>query len=282
MHRIVMDVPFNPKETLLKLLGPPPSHPWAALIPQVILWSFQRFCLEKLTLFEGGLEESFSDDVLELVHSYCPKGLEVVSISWFTPENIEQVSSSMEDYIRFCMDYCRVLDISIEENDYDWQDQLSEFLDEGMGTMIQSWLDDRHRNLLIFPVDFDTTEFTEEQFGTLINALLNYSYKSNTVQEVLEVPAAPQILEVPQVPQVVRKRLSLWELLSISKNYPPQEPPPQEQPPQEQPPQETVPEQPTHSAPIAKALARRRTLCKHGRRSEESRVKTRKLNRASY
>jgi len=29
-------------------------------------------------------------------------------------------------------------------------------------------------------------------------------------------------------------------------------------------------------------MARRRTLCKYGRRSEESRVKTRKLNRASY
>jgi hypothetical protein len=36
------------------------------------------------------------------------------------------------------------------------------------------------------------------------------------------------------------------------------------------------------AAPISRALARRRTLCKHGRRSEESRVKTRKLNRASY
>ena len=291
MYRIVMDVPFNPKEALLKVLGPSPSHPWAALIPQVILWSFQRFCLEKITLFEGGLEESFCDDVLQLVHRYCPKGLEVVSISWFTPENIEQVSNSMEDYMRFCMDYCRVLDTSIEENDYDWQDELSEFLDEGMGTMIRSWLDDRHRNLLIFPVDLDTNEFTEEQFGRLINAMLNYSYKSNAVAVVRVVPVVPVVPEVPvvpvlpPVPVLPKKRLSLWELLSISKNKPPQEPQepqePQPQEPQEQP-QETVPEQPTHSTPIAKALARRRTLCKYGRRSEESRVKTRKLNRASY
>ena len=312
MYRIVMDVPFNPKEVLLKVLGPSPSHPWAALIPQVILWSFQRFCLEKITLFEGGLEESFSDDVLELVHRYCPKGLEVVSISWLTPENIEEVSSSMEDYMRFCIDYCRVLDTSIEENDYDWQDELSEFLDEEMGTMIRGWLDDRHRNLLIFPVEFDTNEFTEEQFGTLINAMLNYSYKCNTalavpavpavpvvpavpavpvVPAVPAVPAFPAVPAVPAVPALPKKRLSLWELLSISKNKPPpqeplpqeplpQEPLPQEPPPQE--PQEIVPEQPTHTTPIAKALARRRTLCKHGRRSEESRVKTRKLNRASY
>jgi hypothetical protein len=296
MYRIAMDVPFNPKEILLRLLGPSPSHPWAALIPQVILWSFQQFCLQKLIVSDGNLEESLCDDTLELVHKYCPKGLEVVSVNWLTPDNIEKVFSPLDEYTKFFRVYCKEMDISIDENDYKKQDLLSEFLDESMGTIVRSWLDEKHKSLLIFPIDLNINEFTEGQFTHLIDALLQYSYKSNSVKNVS------------------RKRLSLWEVLSIAKKQPPHQertvnsedsvkikiPPVPELYPEQPIPEENAavqkaeaepePEAEPHAvqaveasaAPISRALARRRTLCKHGRRSEESRVKTRKLNRASY
>lgn len=179
---------YTPKKDLIRLLGPPPSHPWAALIPQVLLWSFRRFCVEKLVLSEGGLEESMCDDVLELVHKYCAKGLEVVSMDWFTPENIEQVSSPLEDYMEFFRRFCRELDASVEANDDKRQDVLSEVLDESMGESVIEWLKD-HPTLLIFPMDVeDDDEFTEAQFSRLINALLVFSYKSAKV----EAPEAPE------------------------------------------------------------------------------------------
>jgi len=294
MYRIAMDVPFNPKEALLRLLGPSPSHPWAALIPQVILWSFQQYCLQKLIVSDGNLEESLCDDTLELVHKYCPKGLEVVSVDWLTPDNIEKVFSPLEEYTKFFRVYCKEMDTSIEENDYKKQDILSEFLDESMGTIIRSWLDEKHKTLLIFPIDLNVNEFTEGQFTHLINALLQYSYKSNSAKNLS------------------RKRLSLWEVLSVAKKQSPQVSMPEERnmgsqdsvKPKIPAVPELYPEQPipeevaavqqsveepvavqaveASAAPISRALARRRTLCKHGRRSEESRVKTRKLNRASY
>jgi hypothetical protein len=293
MYRIAMDVPFNPKESLLRLLGPSPSHPWAALIPQVILWSFQQFCLQKLIVSDGNLEESLCDDTLELVHKYCPKGLEVVSVNWLTPDNIEKVFSPLDEYTKFFRVYCKEMDISIDENDYKKQDLLSEFLDESMGTIVRSWLDEKHKSLLIFPIDLNINEFTEGQFTHLIDALLQYSYKSNSVKNVS------------------RKRLSLWEVLSIAKKQSPHQertvnsedsvkikiPPVPELYPEQPIPEENAVAEPEpeaepephavqavepSAAPISRALARRRTLCKHGRRSEESRVKTRKLNRASY
>jgi len=270
MYRIAMDTAFNPKKELLRLLGATPTHPWAALIPQVLLWSFRRFCIEKLTLSEGSLQQSFCDDTLELVHMYCAKGLEVVSIEWFTPENIEQVSSPLEDYMKFFIEFCKQLDRSIEDNDDKTQDVLSEFLDESMGEMISRWVDEKHSKLLIFPMRVeDDDEFTEAQFSQLINALLLYSYKPAPVPLVPPAPPLPvQEVEEPKEPeQLIPPRKSLlWLILANAK---PVEPNVTE-----------VPEPPIRT--VANAIARRKTLYKTGRRSQEARIKTRKTHPASY
>ena len=172
-----MDVSFNPKDELQKILGPTPTHPWAALIPQILLWCFRRFCVQKLVLFEGTLEENLCEELLDIVHTYSPNGLEMVSIEWFTPENIEQVSTPLEDYMAFFSKFCKYLDATIRVNDYDTQDILSEFLDSSMATIISGWLDEKHRCFLIFPTEgVDDDSFSEVQFSKLINALLMYSY----------------------------------------------------------------------------------------------------------
>lgn len=276
---------FDPKKQLEKLLGPRPNHPWAALIPQVLLWSFRRFCVEKLTLSEGGLEENLCDDLLELVHMYCAKGLEVVSIDWFTPDNIEEVSSPLGDYMRFFIEFSRELDSSLEKDDETTQDILSEFLDEVMGKTIQKWLDATHSNLFIFPLEVeDDDEFSEAQFSRLINALLMYSYKS-APQEKDAAPteqesSEPKQEEQPQAkpPTAPRKSL-LWHVLALSKFV---EPVPKVEdivvPPA--PPIEQLPELVVNT--IAKAVAHRRTRYKYGRKSQQPRVKTRKTHPALY
>jgi hypothetical protein len=279
-----MDAVFDPKKQLEKLLGPTPTHPWAALIPQVLLWSFRRFCVEKLTLSEGGLEESLCDDLLELVHMYCAKGLEVVSIDWFTPDNIEEVSSPLGDYMRFFIEFSRELDRSLEEEDDKEQDILSEFLDESMGKTIAQWLHPAQMNLLIFPVDVDDDdEFSEAQFTRLINALLMYSYKSAEPAPKEEKEEQQQQQEEQQDeqqnPEPVKPRISLlWYVLAKSKGV---NPAPDVE-------EIVVPPAPVDEAPepvidtIAKAFAHRRTRYKYGRKSQQPRVKTRKTHPALY
>lgn len=277
----------TPKKQLEELLGPTPTHPWAALIPQVLLWSFRRYCVQKLILSEGSLEDSLCDDVLELVHMYCAKGLEVVSIDWFTPENIEQVSSPLENYMRFFSAFCRELDKTIEEDDYKAQDALSDFLDESIGTIIAGWLGTKFSRFLIFPLDAeDDDEFTEAHFSRLINSLLAYSQAAPTpVPTVAEPPLVeePITVEPEAEPEPPKKMPSLlWYFLSnpLSVPAPPEEVYVPPAPSELQAPREVVQEvAPTVATAIA---TRRRTLCKTGRRSKEARVKTKKTHPASY
>jgi len=294
MYTLAMDT-FDPKSELIQLLGTTPTHPWAALIPQILLWCFRRFCVKKLMLFDGGLRESLCEDILDLVHAYCPRGLEMVSIEWFTPENIEHVSSTLEEYMAYMDRFCKYLDDSIHESDYDAQDTLSEFLDASIAIIIREWLDAKHLPFFIFPTETESDdEFTEAQFSKLINALLLYSYTNKSVgtpelPEPVQVPAeAPQPVQVPaEVPQAVQavqpvkasqkrpaKPVSLlWYLIPIPKAQPPVQVP--------APPAPAAPPPPVEKTTIAEVMNRRRTLCVTGRRSKEARVKTRKTHPAA-
>lgn len=214
MYTVAMDASFNPKDELQKILGPTPTHPWAALIPQILLWCFRRFCVQKLVLFEGTLEENLCEELLDIVHTYSPNGLEMVSIEWFTPENIEQVSTPLEDYMAFFSKFCKYLDATISANDYDTQDILSEFLDSSMATIISGWLDKKHMCFLIFPTEgMDDDSFSEVQFSKLINALLMYSYS----KKAEPVKAEPPKVELEPVKEVKPKsnHSLLWKLISV-------------------------------------------------------------------
>jgi len=289
-----MDTSFNPKEELVRLIGPTPKHPWAALIPQILLWCFRRFCVQKLNMFEGTLEESLCEDILDIVHTYCPKGLEIVSIEWFTPENIEQVASPLEDYMGFFSRFCRYLDDTIRDNDYATQDMLSEFLDESMGTILSGWLDERHNCFLIFPTEAeDDDQFSEGQFSKLINSLLMYSYakkETAALQEpVVELGPVPEPVVEPLVvepvvePVVKSKPYSLlWQLISIPRHSQPiPEPEPEPEPVQVPAPVQVQAPEPV-PVTVAEAVHRRRTLCVKGRRAQPPRVKTRKTHPTPY
>ena len=192
-----MDI-FDPYEKLKRILGPAPSHPWGALIPQALLWSFRRFCIQKLIVQEGALMEYLWEDHLELIHSYAPKGLEMACIDWLTPENIGHVSSSLDSYNTFFIEIMKMIDIVMEDSDYKMQDTISEFLDTGMGEYLYKWLGGAFLPFLIFPMKIeDDNEFTSAQFSRLISTLMDFS-------RVARGPAAPLVppapLEAPPAP----------------------------------------------------------------------------------
>jgi hypothetical protein len=142
------------------------------------------------------------EDHLELIHSYGPKGLEMASIDWLIPENIRYISSSLESYNLFFTSLMKVIDIAMENNDYEKQDIFSEFLDTGMGEYIYTWLGKKFLPFLIFPMKIeDDNEFTSPQFSRLISNLMAFSRSAQeppVAQAPLEVVQAP--LEVAQAP----------------------------------------------------------------------------------
>ena len=176
---------FDPAQRLIELLGSTPNHPWQALIPQVVVWCFRRFCIEKIVSSGGSLVDSLWDDHLELVHRYCPKGLEAASTEWFTPENINTLYSSLDQYNDYFVKFIHKLDSAISNEDYEMQDLLSGFLDSEICSIFKGWLGDSP--FIIFPMSSEEEdEFTDAQFRELIRALMEQARHTQPVEEVAE------------------------------------------------------------------------------------------------
>ena len=184
-----MSEDFHPVLQLRDLLGPKPNHPWGALLPQVLLWCFRRFCVEKLISASqlGSLADQLWNDHFELVQKYAPKGLNSVSTDWFSPENIDHVTSPLEDWDRFFIDCLVAIDDALERDDEAAQDRLSEFLDEDIAVVVREWLDDEFRPFRIFPAtEKEDDVFTEGQCTGLVQALMKYAYEHPVEEEVVD------------------------------------------------------------------------------------------------
>ena len=274
---------FDPVGRLQTLLGPSPTEPWSALIPQILLWCFRRFCIQKLIESEGVLSESLWDDHYHLVNMYCPKGLESTSISWLTPENMEAMYSPSEEYNKFFIEFIEYFDLVIASEEYEMQDVLSGFLDTEICVIVNTWLDGSPFS--IFPMDISEEDtFTEDKFTSLINALLSHVSAGKEEEEV-EVPPNKE----PEKPQSAS--FLLWQYLSIPPLIPqylisnansdtntvepptPVEPPTHVEPPT---PVEVTPiVNATSVNTVSRAVAYRRTI-RLSRHLKTSRVKTRR------
>jgi hypothetical protein len=188
-----MSESFDPMIQLKALLGDKPNHPWGALIPQVLLWCFKRFCIQKLIeTSDLLLLEQLWDDHLDLIHQHAPKGLESVSASWFTPENIEHVYSSLEEYNRFFMEVLVAIDNAVRESDSDAENTIAEFLDVDIKNIVRDWLGEEYKSFLIFPMDDEADdEFTDEQFNELLEALMRFMSANPAPAEAAPPEAAP-------------------------------------------------------------------------------------------
>jgi hypothetical protein len=173
MYLVMNDL--DPVSQLETLLGPRPMHPWAALIPQIILWSFRRFCISKLCkTSDASLTEQIWDNHTELIDLYAPKGLEVAASIWVTPENIDLVHSSLEDYNYFFLNVLAMIDGALVNADTDAEDMMATFLDTDMSNIIYNWVE--NKEFLIFPMaNEDDDVFSDEQYMKLLVNLTEYS-----------------------------------------------------------------------------------------------------------
>jgi hypothetical protein len=251
----------QPLSRLRTLLGPKPTHPWGALIPQLLLWSFRRFCVEKLLYsLDQPLSEQIWDDHLELVNRYCPHGLESACGTWLTDENLELVHSPLEEYNAFFIDLLKLIDTALETDSEDDQNAVSEFLDESIRVALKEWATEGPmEKFFIFPMDEAQDDiFTAEQMLGLIDHLIEYSReRANTILGV------PQETPVEQLPV----------------------PEPQAPPEAEAEPPHPIEPPPQLTTTVAEAIRRRRTTFRaHGHRANRNttlrrtrvRAKTRK------
>jgi hypothetical protein len=192
-----MSESFDPMIQLKALLGDKPNHPWGALIPQVLLWCFRRFCIQKLIeTSELLLLEQLWDDHLDLIHQHAPKGLESVSASWFTPENIEHVHSSLEEYNRFFMEVLVAIDNAVRESDSDAENTIAEFLDVDIKHAVKDWLGEEYKSFLIFPMDDEADdEFTDNQFNELLEALMKFMSANPVAPDAAPKEVAEAVVE---------------------------------------------------------------------------------------
>ena len=189
-----MDESFDPVLQLKTLLGPKPSHPWAALIPQVILWCFRRFCVKHLIEeYDEPLAEQLWDDHIDLIRQHAPIGLEAASSFWLSPENIEHMHSSLQDYNRFFIDFVVVIDDVMKDDDAEMEHIITCFFDVDIQRVIEEWLEEEYRPFLIFPLDdAKDDEFTDDQYSNLIGALMLYSRDNTYVEEEPEPEPEPE------------------------------------------------------------------------------------------
>jgi hypothetical protein len=124
----------------------------------------------------GCLADQIWHDHPELVSKYAPKGLDTVSMDWLSPENVEYVNSSLEEWDLFFSECIIAIDTAMENDDEEAQDMLSEFLDHEILTILRSWLEDEFHRFMIFPQsEADDDLFTDKQCADLVQALLAYA-----------------------------------------------------------------------------------------------------------
>jgi hypothetical protein len=253
-----MENSFDPMNRLKTVLGPKPNHPWGAIIPQVLLWSFRRFCFNKLVQISEILEnEQLWDDHMELIHLYAPRGLESVAASWFSPESVDHVYSSLEQYNRFFLEFLIEVDEILISEDADGENNIANFLDDGMGFIIRDWLGEEYGAFLIFPMNSESEdEFTDEQLTKLVTALVEFSLSHPPVEEFAEVESTR--LELPMY------KINIEAFFRPKPIEPQPEPAPESESQPEQVPRSITPPPPRSiTPPVAKtfrdAFAHRRT-----------------------
>ncbi len=148
----------------------PPKSAWSALLPQILFWSFRRYCVARISQLDSSANEvePLWEDVFDLVHSHIPEPLKKYVDDWFVPEHVEQIAN-LPDLDLALRKTVKDLENAILENDAEQQDEIADLLDEGLSAKIEKWLAPNYSHFSVYP----TTEEPDDDIDeTKLNAIL--------------------------------------------------------------------------------------------------------------
>lgn len=148
----------------------PPKSAWSALLPQILFWSFRRYCVSRISSLDTSANEvePLWEDVFDLVHSYIPEPLKKYVDDWFVPEHVEHITN-LPDLDLALRKIVKDLENAILENDVEQQDEIADLLDEGLSTKIENWLAPDYSHFSMYPTTEDPDDDIDE---TKLNAIL--------------------------------------------------------------------------------------------------------------
>jgi hypothetical protein len=248
----------TPMNRLRTLLGPEPTHPWAALLPQALLWCFHRYCIQTLTAIPvcHSMLDNLWEDFTELFEKYGPKGINNYARIWLSPENVSISGVDLTAFSQFFVDVLSLMDTALKSETEEEQDAISTFLDEQIMEVTDEWLGSMRERFTIYPTtEEEDAEINDSQFFALIQSILDFK--------------PPVVDPISEPPSIARPTGAAGFITLLDA-------PPGPRPPTPPPPAAPEPELLPVSAPkpievptVAAALVRRRfTLRAHGPRSK--------------
>jgi len=138
-----------------------PKNAWNAVLTQLLIWSFRRFCVHRLTTDD----EELWDSHLDLLRAHAPKGFEPLLDTWTDPEHMANIPniSELDAYFRALV---KQLDEAVTDEE---EDAISKILDEDMSPTLERWLGSAYAPYSLFPTPSEPDDTIDT---TKLNAIL--------------------------------------------------------------------------------------------------------------
>lgn len=134
-------------ERLQALFTQPPKTPWQAILTQLFLLSFRRFCVDRLS--EETTSDTLWENRLELMVNFAPSHFRPHFDDWLRPETIAQIPK-IDEPLR---ELVHGIDKAVAEDNDEMQDLYASILDSKIHGLLRQWLGERYAGLLFFPSD---------------------------------------------------------------------------------------------------------------------------------
>jgi hypothetical protein len=142
-----------------------PISKWEVLLPQVVLYSYKRFCMARLADdpsallisdpldLSGGIpvsKEGLWPSQIDLVSTFGPEIFKPYIQEWWRPELAETVSA-LEELDVYLRELTVEFDESLVSENLEKQNCIAELLEEDFYLYFDTWIPDEFREYFFFP-----------------------------------------------------------------------------------------------------------------------------------
>lgn len=142
-----------------------PTNKWEVLLPQVVLYSYKRFCMARLAEdpsallisdpldLSGGIpitKDALWPSQIDLVSTFGPELFRPYIQEWWRPELAETVSA-LEELDVYLRELTVEFDEALVSENVEKQNIIAELLEEDFYMYFDTWIPDEFRGYFFFP-----------------------------------------------------------------------------------------------------------------------------------